>query len=89
MQRREFITFLGGVSVAWPRTARAQQPARRVGVLMNGAPDDAEVQARLAAFLDGLQMLGWTDGRNVLKGNPGAVCELERGPRISRSLLTG
>ena len=51
MQRREFITLLGGVSVAWPRTARAQQPARRVGVLMNGAPDDAEVQARLAAFL--------------------------------------
>ena len=59
MQRREFITLLGGMSVAWPRAARAQQPARRIGVLMSGVPDDAVVQARLAAFL------GCTDGRNV------------------------
>ena len=65
MQRREFITLVCGVAVAWPRAARAQQPVRRIGVLMNGAPDDAEVRARLAAFLDGLQQLGWTDGRNV------------------------
>ena len=65
MQRREFITLVCGVAVAWPRAGRAQQPARRIGVLMNGAPDDAEVRARLAAFLDGLQQLGWTDGRNV------------------------
>ena len=65
MQRREFITLVCGVAVALPRAARAQQPARRIGVLMNGAPDDAEVQTRLAAFLDGLQQLGWTDGRNV------------------------
>ena len=66
MQRREFITLLCcGVAVAWPRAARAQQTARRIGVLMNGAPEDAEVRARLAAFLDGLQQLGWTDGRNV------------------------
>ena len=63
MQRREFITLVCGAAVAWPRAARAQQPARRIGVLMNGAPDDSEVQVRLAAFLDGL--LGWTDGRNV------------------------
>ena len=65
MQRREFITLLCGVAVAWPRAARAQQTARRIGVLMNGAPEDAEVRARLAGFLDGLQQLGWTDGRNV------------------------
>jgi putative tryptophan/tyrosine transport system substrate-binding protein len=65
VQRREFITLLCGVAVAWPRAARAQQTARRIGVLMNGAPQDAEVRARLAAFLDGLQQLGWTDGRNV------------------------
>jgi putative tryptophan/tyrosine transport system substrate-binding protein len=65
VQRREFITLVCGVAVAQPRAARAQQPAGRIGVLMNGAPDDAEVQARLAAFLDGLQQLGWTDGRNV------------------------
>ena len=65
MQRREFITLVCGVAVAWPRAVRAAAPARRIGVLMNGAPDDAEVQVRLAAFLDGLQQLGWTDGRNV------------------------
>jgi putative ABC transport system substrate-binding protein len=65
VQRREFIALLGGVAVAWPRAAQAQQPARRIGVLMPGASDDPEWQARLAAFLDGLQQLGWTDGRNV------------------------
>jgi putative ABC transport system substrate-binding protein len=65
VQRREFITLVCGVPFAWPRAARAQQTARRIGVLMNGAPDDAEVRARLAAFLDGLQQLGWTNGRNV------------------------
>jgi putative tryptophan/tyrosine transport system substrate-binding protein len=65
VQRREFITLLSGVAVAWPRAAQAQQPARRIGVLMPGASDDPEWQARLAAFLDGLQQLGWTDGRNV------------------------
>jgi putative ABC transport system substrate-binding protein len=65
VQRREFITLVCGVAFAWPRAARAQQTARRIGVLMNGAPDDAEVRARLAAFQDGLQQLGWTNGRNV------------------------
>ena len=67
MRRREFITLLGGAAVAWPLAARAQQPERmrRIGVLMNLAADDPEGQARLAAFLQGLQQLGWTDGRNV------------------------
>jgi len=66
MKRREFITLLGGAA-AWPLTARAQQPERmrRIGVLMNLAADDAEGQARLTAFLQGLQQLGWIDGRNV------------------------
>ena len=67
MQRREFITLLGGAAVAWPLAARAQQAdrMRRVGVLWNRAADDPEGQARLAAFLQGLQELGWTDGRNM------------------------
>ena len=67
MRRREFITLLGGAAAAWPLAARAQQAerVRRIGVLMNFAADDAEVQARIAAFLQGLQQLGWTDGRNV------------------------
>ena len=66
MRRREVITLLGGAA-AWPLAARAQQPerVRRIGVLMNIASDDAEAQARLAAFHQGLQQLGWTVGNNV------------------------
>src|ERR1700730_14402630 len=66
MRRREFICLLGGAA-AWPLGARAQQSEkmRRIGVLMNLAADDAEGQARLAAFLQGLQEAGWAVGRNV------------------------
>ena len=66
-KRREFITLLGGAAAAWPLAARAQQGERmrRIGVLMSLAADDPEGQARIAAFLQGLQQLGWTDGRNV------------------------
>ena len=66
MQRREFITLLGG-AVALPLAARAQESERmrRIGVLVPGGADDAEYQARMAAFLQGLQQLGWSDGRNV------------------------
>src|SRR4051794_10332184 len=67
MRRREFITLLGGAAVAWPLAARGQQPGRmrRVGVFMSTAEDDTESKARVAAFLQGLQELGWTDGRNM------------------------
>src|SRR6516164_5791599 len=67
LKRREFISLLGGVAAAWPLAARAQQAGgvRRIGVLMNLASEDAEGQARLAAFHQGLQQLGWTVGRNV------------------------
>jgi putative ABC transport system substrate-binding protein len=67
MRRREFVTLLGGAATAWPFAARAQQreKMRRVGVLMNLASDDAEGQARLAAFLQGLQEAGWAVGYNV------------------------
>ena len=67
MKRREFITLLGGAAAAWPLAARAQQAERmrRIGVLMTAAADDPEVQARVAAFLQGLAQLGWTVGRNV------------------------
>ena len=65
MNRREFITLLGGAAV-WRLTARAQQlsQARRIAVLI-GVSRDAEGQARVAAFKEALQALGWTDGRNV------------------------
>jgi putative tryptophan/tyrosine transport system substrate-binding protein len=67
LRRRQFITLLGGAAAAWPASARAQQreQMRRIGVLMNLGSDDAEGQARNAAFLQGLQELGWTVGRNV------------------------
>jgi putative tryptophan/tyrosine transport system substrate-binding protein len=67
MRRRVFITLLSGVATAWPLMARAQQPerTRHIGVLLPGTSDDAEYQARHAAFLQGLQQLGWSEGRNV------------------------
>jgi putative tryptophan/tyrosine transport system substrate-binding protein len=67
MKRREFITLVGGAAVAWPLSARAQQPGRmrRIGVLLNLAADDPESQRRMTAFVQGLQQLGWTDGRNA------------------------
>jgi putative tryptophan/tyrosine transport system substrate-binding protein len=67
MRRRAFITLLGGAAV-WPLAARAQQPnrVRRIGMLTGATtPDDADAQARVGAFLQALQQLGWTDGRNV------------------------
>jgi putative ABC transport system substrate-binding protein len=66
MRRRELITLLGGAA-AWPLAARAQQGERmwRVGVLMYLAADDAQGQARLAAFTQALKQLGWSDGRNL------------------------
>jgi putative ABC transport system substrate-binding protein len=66
MRRREFITLLG-CTAAWPLAARAQQAERmrRIGVLMSLAADDRQGQARLAAFVQGLRELGWTDGGNV------------------------
>ena len=67
MRRREFITLLGGGAAAWPMAARGQQGERlrRVGVLMTLAADDAQGQARIVAFVQGLQQSGLTDGRNV------------------------
>jgi putative tryptophan/tyrosine transport system substrate-binding protein len=67
MNRREFITLIGGAAAAWPLAARAQQPerTRRIGVLNTLAADDELAQARQGAFLQGLQQSGWTIGRNV------------------------
>jgi ABC-type uncharacterized transport system substrate-binding protein len=66
MRRREFITLLGGAA-AWPLTAHTQQPERmrRIGVLMNLFPDDAEGQSRIAAFLQRMRELGWTSDHNM------------------------
>ena len=66
MRRREFITLLGGAA-AWPLAARAQQPAqiRRVGMLIGYTENDPETQARLAAFRQAFEQLGWKEGRSV------------------------
>ena len=67
MGRRQFITLLGGAAAAWPLVALAQQRerVRRVGMLINLSADDPEGQARVAAFLQGLQEAGWAVGRNA------------------------
>src|SRR4051794_8201435 len=68
MHRRSFLTLLGTAAAAWPVVARAQQDrrVRRVGILASQlAADDPEWQARSAAFIQGLQQLGWTSGRNL------------------------
>jgi len=67
MKRRDFITLLGSGVAGWPLGARAQQggSARRIGILMHYSQTDREGQVRIAAFLDTLQRLGWTEARNV------------------------
>ena len=66
MKRREFIKLLGG-STLWPLAAHAQQPdrMRRIAVLMTVAEDNPDGKPRLEVFVQGLQELGWTDGRNI------------------------
>ena len=67
MRRREFVSLLGGAVAAWPLAARAQQagPVRRIGVLMNGAATETAPQSYVAAFVQGLRQLGWTEGQNI------------------------
>ena len=66
MRRREFITLLGGTAAAWPLAVRAQQSSRMpsIGVLLAEA-DDRGLQERLAGLRQGLERLGWSDGRNI------------------------
>ncbi len=67
MQRREFITLLGGAAATWPLAARAQQPERmrRIALLTGITSEDLQTKARIAAFMQELQRLGWTEGRNL------------------------
>jgi putative ABC transport system substrate-binding protein len=88
MRRRDFITLLGA-AVAWPLTARAQQPERmrRIGVLSTLAADDPQATARLAAFLQGLQQMGWTDGRNVRIDHRWGAGDADRVRRYAAELV--
>jgi putative ABC transport system substrate-binding protein len=67
MRRREFISLLGGAAAAWPLAARAQQTGsmRRIGVLVGYTENDPTAHPRLAAFQQGLNELGWREGRNI------------------------
>ena len=65
IRRREFIAALGAAA-AWPLAARAQQGSmRRIGMLMFYPADDPAGSARIEAFHKGLQLAGWTEGRNI------------------------
>jgi putative ABC transport system substrate-binding protein len=65
MNRREFITLLGGTVGAWPLAARAQSsPVRRIGVLMNAAATEMVPQSYVAAFVQALRQIGWIEGQN-------------------------
>jgi ABC-type uncharacterized transport system substrate-binding protein len=88
MRRREFISLIGGAA-AWPLVAHAQQPERmrRIGVLMNFAENDPVAQARVTAFLQVLQQLGWTNGRNVRIDVRWSAGDPERNRRYAAELV--
>jgi putative ABC transport system substrate-binding protein len=67
MRRREFIALLGSSAVMWPLELGAQQPERtgRIGILMNRAETDPEGQSRLSTFKQAMELLGWSEGRNL------------------------
>jgi hypothetical protein len=67
MRRRQFIGLLGGAAVTWPLAAHAQQGERprRIGLLLPATHDDSEYPSLLTAFVQALQQMGWTDGRNM------------------------
>src|SRR5262249_26237343 len=67
LKRREFITLLSGAAAAWPLAAHAQrgERVRRIGVLLHLAAGDPESMTRMTAFVQGLERLGWTTGRNA------------------------
>src|SRR5215467_13377205 len=88
IERRKFLATLGAAA-SWPLAARAQQaePVRRIGVLLNLTADDPEASARVTAFAQGLQQLGWTDGRNVRIEYRWGAMDADRARRYAPELL--
>src|SRR5262249_11851805 len=86
--RRKFLATLGGAA-AWPLAARAQQAerVRRIGVLMPGDADNPDNQARLAAFLQGLQQFGWAVGRNLRIDLRWAAGKVDRNRQYAEELV--
>jgi putative tryptophan/tyrosine transport system substrate-binding protein len=89
MRRREFISLFGGAAAAWPLAARAQQVGgmRRIGVLMTFAETDPVGQAYLATFREGLQKLGWVEGRNIRLDIRRATPDVESLQRFAKELV--
>src|SRR5499427_2044891 len=89
MRRREFVTVLSGAAIAWPLAARAQQPdrMRRIGVVMGFAESDWEGQTFVAAFREGLQKLGWAEGRNIRIDYRWTALDKELMQRFARELV--
>jgi putative ABC transport system substrate-binding protein len=86
IRRRDFITLLGGAAAAWPLTARAQQPGK-IAVLSSLPEDDPEGHARIAAFQEALEKLGWTEGRNIRFDVRWATPEVETIQRLAKQLV--
>jgi putative tryptophan/tyrosine transport system substrate-binding protein len=90
LKRRELITLIGGAAAGWPLAARAQQGERmrRIGVLMPLAADDPMGQARIAALREGLEKLGWTEGRNIrIDTRWTATSDVESMQRFAKELV--
>jgi ABC-type uncharacterized transport system substrate-binding protein len=89
MQRREFISLVGGAATGWPLAAHAQQSGqkRRVGVLLGNAEGDTQAVAGLAAFKTALQELGWIDGRNIQIDYRFAAADLDRMQTLAKELV--
>jgi putative ABC transport system substrate-binding protein len=91
MKRREFLGVIGGVAAAWPAGALGQQRerARRIGVLMGSDPSDPQMQARIAAFTDGLQKFGWRIGSEALIDVQWYGGSLERATSSAKAFADG
>ena len=89
MRRRDFIKVVAGSALTWPFAARAQQAERmrRIGVLIALASDDPQAHARFVAFVQGLQELGWTDGRNVRIDTRWATGDADRFRMVRAAVL--
>jgi putative ABC transport system substrate-binding protein len=87
--RRQFVSTLGGAAAVWPLVARAQQGEliRRIGVLTDTVESDLEGQARIAALRQGLQELGWTEGRNIRSDYRWAGGDVERARFYSAEIV--
>ena len=89
MRRRDFISLIGSAAATWPLAAGAQQPeqVRRIGVMAPYAEDDKDAQVRNAAFLQGLQESGWTEGRNMRIDYRWGTGDAERNRRNAAELV--